>query len=596
MKTLKKLKYLLTSTEQRRAIILMGMVLIMGLVDTLGVASIMPFMTVLTNPDMIETNYILNNLFNIAGIFGVKTYLEFTFALGISVFIILITSLCLRAITSYLQIRFILMCEYNISKRLIENYLNQNYSWFLNRNSADLGKSILSEVSLIIGSGFKPYMNLISQGVISIMIIVLLIFVDLKIAMTLSLIFFLVYGLIYKVLRRFLKSIGKKRLQDNKLRFTAISEAFGAIKEIKINGLEKVYVERFAKPSKSYAWNQALTKIMSQLPSLAVQAIAFGCIILVTLFLMVESGSFIDAIPIMTLYAFAGYRLMPSFQQIYSSIAQLRYAGPALDSLYDDMKRLKPLVAKYEKIQEDVKFNENISLNDINFQYPNASRTSLKKINFSIQARTTVGLIGTTGSGKTTLVDIVTCLLKAQNGTLKVDGKIINKKNIKAWQNLIGYVPQNIYLTDDTIAANIAIGVDPKNVDYKEIVRAAKNANIHDFIENELAQKYETYVGERGIRLSGGQRQRIGIARAIYKRPKLLILDEATSALDNLTEKIVMEAVQNISKNITIIIIAHRLSTVKECEKIFILENGKIKSQGRFEELIKSNINFKITT
>jgi ABC-type multidrug transport system fused ATPase/permease subunit len=311
---------------------------------------------------------------------------------------------------------------------------------------------------------------------------------------------------------------------------------------------------------------------------------------------MVQNGSFIDAIPIITLYAFAGYRLMPSFQQIYSSIAILRYAGPALDSLYDDMKRLKPLVAKYENIQEDVKFNENISLNDINFQYPNASRTSLKKINFSISARTTVGLVGPTGSGKTTLVDLILCLLEAQNGTLKVDGRIINKKNIKAWQNLIGYVPQNIYLTDDTITANIALGVDPMNIDHKEIVRAAKNASIHDFVINELPKKYETTVGERGIRLSGGQRQRIGIARALYRRPQLLILDEATSALDNLTEKIVMEAVQNIGKNITIIIIAHRLSTVRECDKIYLLENGQIKSQGRFEELIESDKNFKIAT
>ena len=445
------------------------------------------------------------------------------------------------------------------------------------------------EVNLIIGSGFKPIINLITKSVISIMIIILLIFIDFKIAMILGLIFLIIYGLIYKVIRGILKQIGKKRLQDNKMRFTAISEAFGAIKEIKISGLEEVYVERFAKPSKSYSWNQALTKIMSQLPSLAVQALAFGCIILVTLFLIVKSGSLINSIPVITVYAFAGYRLMPSFQQIYSSIALLRYSGPALDSLYDDIKKLKLLVEKNDIIEQDIKFNESISLNDINFQYPNSSKRSLKEINLDISANTTVGLVGPTGSGKTTLVDLILCLLEAQNGTLKVDGKIIDKKNIKAWQNLVGYVPQNIYLTDDTIAANIALGVDPINIDHKEIIRAAKNANIHDFIENELAQKYETTVGERGIRLSGGQRQRIGIARALYKKPQLLILDEATSALDNLTEEIVMEAVHNISKNITIIIIAHRLSTVRECDKIFLLENGKIKRQGRFEEIIESD-------
>ena len=488
------------------------------------------------------------------------------------------------------------MCEYNIGKRLLKNYLSQNYSWFLNRNSADLGKSVLSEVNLIIGNALKPYINLITQIVISTMIIVLLILVDFKIAITLGLIILLIYGLIYKVLRRILKKIGIKRLKDNELRFTAVSEAFGAIKEIKIGGLEEVYVERFAKPSRSYSWNQAKTKIMAQLPSFAVQALVFGCIILLTLFLMVKSGSFIDAIPIITLYAFAAYRLMPSFQQIYTGTAMLRYSGPALDSLNNDMTKLKSTVEKSEIIRESIKFSKNISLNNINFKYPNASKTSLKEINLEISANTTIGLVGPTGSGKTTLVDLILCLLEAQNGTLKVDGKIINKKNIKAWQNLIGYVPQNIYLTDDTITANIALGVDPKNIDYKEINRAAKNANIHNFIENELPKKYETFVGERGIRLSGGQRQRIGIARALYKRPQLLILDEATSALDNLTEKIVMEAVQNISKNITIIIIAHRLSTVKECDKIFLLENGKIKSQGRFEELIESDLNFKIAT
>ena len=225
------------------------------------------------------------------------------------------------------------MCEYNIGKRLLKNYLSQNYSWFLNRNSADLGKSVLSEVNLIIGNALKPYINLITQIVISTMIIVLLILVDFKIAITLCLIIILIYGLIYKVLRRILKQIGIKRLKDNELRFTAVSEAFGAIKEIKIGGLEEVYVERFAKPSRSYSWNQAKTKIMAQLPSFAVQALVFGCIILLTLFLMVKSGSFIDAIPIITLYAFAAYRLMPSFQQIYTGTAMLRYSGPALDSL-----------------------------------------------------------------------------------------------------------------------------------------------------------------------------------------------------------------------------------------------------------------------
>ena len=596
MKTFKKLKLLLSPTEQKRATILMAMVLIMGLVDTLGVASVMPFVTVLTNPDMIETNFILNNLFNFTGIFGVKTYLQFTFALGILVFVILIISISLRAFTSYLLIRFTQMCEYNISKRLVKNYLNQNYSWFLNRNSADLGKSILSEVALIIGYGFKPFINLITQCVISIMIIILLITIDFKIAISLGLLFSFIYGLIYSVLRAPLKQIGQKRIEDNRLRFMSVSEAFGAIKEIKVSDLEKVYVERFAKPSKSYAYNHSLAKTMALLPGYAVQAVVLGCIILTTLYLMMQSGSFVGFIPVITLYAFAVFRLMPSFQKIYSAIVALRSAGPALDSLYNDMEKLGSPDTKEDNNKENIEFNKNISLNAVNFKYPNSSKISLKEINVNISAHTTVGLIGPTGSGKTTLVDLILCLLEAQSGTLKIDGRVINKKNIKAWQNLIGYVPQNIYLTDDTIAANIALGVDPININYEEIERAAKNANIHDFIENELPKKYETTVGERGIRLSGGQRQRIGIARALYRQPQLLILDEATSALDNKTEKIVMETVRHISKNITIIIIAHRLSTVKECDNIYLLENGQIKNQGKFGEIFESDKNFKIST
>jgi ABC-type multidrug transport system fused ATPase/permease subunit len=202
--------------------------------------------------------------------------------------------------------------------------------------------------------------------------------------------------------------------------------------------------------------------------------------------------------------------------------------------------------------------------------------------------------VGATGSGKTTTVDIILGLLIAQKGTLEVDDKIISKQKIRAWQKSIGYVPQSIYLSDDTIAANIAFGIDPKDMNLKAIKRASKIANLHKFVMNELPKKYQTIIGERGVRLSGGQRQRIGIARALYHNPKILILDEATSALDNQTEKAVMDAVNNLNKSITIILIAHRLSTVKKCDKIFILENGKIKNQGTFKELIKINKDFRL--
>ena len=257
------------------------------------------------------------------------------------------------------------------------------------------------------------------------------------------------------------------------------------------------------------------------------------------------------------------------------------------------MINLSPYSTNQSK--EKLPLNKGIVLKNLHFNYPKSSRTALKNINFIINARSTVGIVGATGSGKTTTVDIILGLLEANKGTLEVDGKIINKHNIKAWQRSIGYVPQQIFLSDDTVAANIAFGVNSENINEEAVKHASKLANLHEFVVNELPLKYQTTVGERGIRLSGGQRQRIGIARALYHNPQVLILDEATSALDNLTERAVMDAVQTLRKNLTIILIAHRLSTVRNCDNILLLEKGEIKEQGTFEELIKNNAQFRAT-
>ena len=300
---------------------------------------------------------------------------------------------------------------------------------------------------------------------------------------------------------------------------------------------------------------------------------------------MAQSGSFIDSLPILSLYVFAGYRLMPAVQQIYVSFAKLSFIGSSLDKLYNDIINLKPFNENYN--QDILLVNRAITLKNIYYSYPNTSRVALKDININIPAKTTVGLVGATGSGKTTTVDIILGLLEAQKGSLEVDGKIITKQNSRSWQRSIGYVPQHIYLSDDSIAANIAFGSEPKDIDQAAVEKASKIANLHEFVISELSQQYQTIIGERGVRLSGGQRQRIGIARALYHNPQVLILDEATSALDNETEKAVMGAVNNLSKDITIILIAHRLNTVKNCDLIFKLDKGHLIGQGKFDELFK---------
>ena len=591
MGNLKKLLYLLTNHERKRAILLLGMILFMALLDMIGVASIMPFIAVMTKPELVETNIILSTMYETSSMFGVETNQQFLYALGIGVFLLLIISLTFKALTSYAQVRFTSMREYSIGKRLVEGYLHQPYSWFLNRHSADLGKTILSEVGLIASKGFGPMMNLITQSAVTIALLILLIMVDLKLTLIVAFILGTAYGLMYGFSRNLVNQIGKKRLKANQWRFTIINEAFGAFKHVKVGGLEETYVKRFSDPAKTLARQSALLSIISQLPRFALEAVAFGGIVLVILYLIADGGGIINVMPVIALYAFAGYRLMPALQKIYISLTELRVVGPSLNAIYDDLISLQKIVKNIN--ESSLQFNKNISLKNIHYNYPNASRTAVKGVNLSIPARSTIGLVGATGSGKTTMVDIILSLLEPQKGTIEVDGIVINKLNRRAWQHFIGYVPQEIFLSDDTIAANIAFGVDPNEIDLKAVEHASKIANLHEFVINELPLQYKTTVGERGVRLSGGQRQRIGIARALYYKPKLLILDEATSALDNITEQIVMEAVHNLRKNITIILIAHRLTTVKKCDKIFLLNKGKLEEQGTFEELIKASDNFR---
>ena len=593
MQTIKKILYFLTLKERKRAILLLIMVMTMALLDMLGVASIVPFMAVLTNPSLIESNAILSSMFKTLSVFGIETNQQFLSALGFIVFVLLITTITFKAFTNYAKLRFITMQSYRISKRLAESYLYQPYSWFLHRHSADLGKSILSEVGMLVSNGLSPIINLMSQSMVVIALLTLLIINDPKLALTIFIILAVTYSLIYKSVRSLLNRIGEERLKANQLRFMAISEAFGASKEIKVAGLEQNYIKKISKPSEVFALRQATSEIISQLPRFALEAIAFGGLLLVILYLMAKSGTFLNAVPTIALYVFAGYRLMPALQELYHSFTQLRFGKPAIDALYDDCKNLKPFNLNQD--QGVLTFNKTITLKHIHYNYPNASRTALNDINLTIPFRSTVGIVGATGSGKTTTVDIILGLLNTQKGTLEIDGQVITKNNCRAWQRSIGYVTQQIYLADDSVAANIAFGIDLKDINQKAVEYAAKIANLDDFVINELPRQYQTNIGERGVRLSGGQRQRIGIARALYHNPKLLILDEATSSLDNLTEKAVMEAVSNLSKEITIIMIAHRLSTVKKCDMIFYLEKGKLINEGTFEELIKANDNFRAT-
>jgi ABC-type multidrug transport system fused ATPase/permease subunit len=593
MQLIKIIIFFLSSSERKFLSLLLFLTLLVAILDMIGVASILPFMAVLTDPDVVEKNRLLNESYKYFQKFGIENKDQFLIIIGSLVFVLLLISLFFKALITYLQLRFVHLTGYNISKRLVEGYLNQPYSWFLNRNSADLGKNIISEVNVFVG-----YVNLIldviAKSMAVILLIILIIIVDPKLALIITLVVGSIYLVIYFVTLKYLTKIGDDRFKNNLLRFKAVNEVFGAIKEVKIRDMENNFSKNYSKPAKIFALTLASSGAIRELPRFAIEAVGFGGVMLIILYLISTQGAINNIIPIISLYVFAGYRLMPAVQKIYSNFSKISFFDSSVFKLYQDTKSLDlPLTSQNKTVLTPKKI---IKLKGIYYNYPNSSRTVLKNINMNINVKSTVGIVGATGSGKTTTIDIILGLLDVQKGTLEVDDKIINNHNVKDWQSCIGYVPQEIYLIDSTIAANIAFGIAPEDIDQKALEKASKISNLHQFVLDELPKQYQTTIGERGVRLSGGQRQRIGIARALYHNPKVLILDEATSALDNQTERVVMEAIDNLNNNITIIMIAHRLSTVKKCDNIYLLEDGEIKHQGSFEQLIKLDESFRLNS
>jgi ABC-type multidrug transport system fused ATPase/permease subunit len=323
------------------------------------------------------------------------------------------------------------------------------------------------------------------------------------------------------------------------------------------------------------------------------QVLLFGGMLLALVYLMANYGGFQQALPVLALYAFAAYRLMPNIKSIYQSVSQMRFTEAALDALCEDFRTLQTSPSPSESGVEQIRLSKELRLDNVVYSYPNAPQPALNGLDITIPAFSKVGLVGSTGCGKTTTIDLVLGLLQPDAGRLLVDGKEIGAGNVRAWQRSVGYVAQHIFLADDTVAGNIAFGLSDKKTDLAAVERAAKIANLHEFVVGELPDGYQTQVGERGVRLSGGQRQRIGIARALYNDPDILILDEATSALDNLTEHAVMEAVHNLSNRKTIVLIAHRLSTVRSCDQIFLLEHGRLIGAGTYDELVATNDTFR---
>jgi len=591
---IKKIKIIIVPQEKWQLLVLFASILLSAFFQTLGVVSILPFMTIVMQPEIIESNRWLSWLYNSLGFTSVNNFIIF---MGILMLLIIIIGNLTSALATWLKVRFVWRKNHNISTALLKKYLSLPYVYFLTQNTADLSKNILNEVNVLTNSFILPLIEIIIKSFVAIGILSMLLFTNIYITILSTIIFGGSYALIYFYFHDKLKTNGAKRLKENKLRFKTTGEALGGIKDIKVMGREDFFYHRYLRHSREYSNLEAWSSLIRGIPRYFLETIAFGGIVTLVLYFISTEGNANEAIPLISFFAFAAYRLMPALQMVFASSTQVRFSQMTVNRIIEDLSEeggLSEQFLVYEK--EPVKpmpFSASLQLKEVSFNYPNTNEAVIHNISLPIMHNTSVGLVGPTGAGKTTLVDIILGLLTPQKGEFSVDGVKINENNILNWQKNLGYVPQHIYLSDDTIMNNIAFGIPAEKIDRKAVEQVAKISNLHDFIISELPNGYQTIVGERGIRLSGGERQRVGIARALYHDPEVLVLDEATNSLDGITESAVLEAINNVAKLKTVIIIAHRLTTVENCDIIYLIDKGKIVAQGTYDELMSSSTSFR---
>lgn len=591
MDVIRKILDLLTPRERTQLYLLLPAVTLMGLMEVAGIASIAPFLGVVTDPSTIQTNPILAWLYDAL---GVETERRFMLILGLMVLAVLAVGNAIGAATFWALYRFGNLRNHTISRRLLERYLEQPYSFFLSRNSADLINNILAEVTAVIDRVVIPGLQIVAKSVAVLLIVALLVAVNPFLALVVTTLLGGAYGAIYLAIRLRLSRLGSERVEANRSRLKATNEAIGGIKELKLLGREHELLDQYDRPSYKFAVANATTQILGMLPRYALETVAFGGVLIILLVLIGTGGTTAQVIPIVGLYAFAGYRLLPALQVIFSGMTQLRYGMPSVDEVHAILQRIDEKETPIERRAslQPLPFEDELRLDHVWFTYENTEEGVLRDISLTIQPNTSVAFVGETGSGKTTAADLILGLLEPSQGTISVDGRSLQGPAVRRWQRNIGYVPQHIYLADDSIARNIAFGIPARDVDQQAVERAAEIAQIHDFIEG-LPEGYQTMVGDRGIRLSGGQRQRLGIARAVYHDPKVLVLDEATSALDNVTEANVFRTLEEIARTKTVVLIAHRLSTVSGCDTIHVLHSGRLEASGTYDELLVTNPRFR---
>jgi len=583
---LKKINILFGKSELKiLGFLFLGMILT-GIFEIIGIGAIMPFMAVVIDPTIIHENIYISYIYNLLSL---EDQDELVLFFGLSMMAVILISNISQILINWGVIYFSNNQSYKLSVKLLNRYLEQPYSFFLNKNTSEMTKNIISEVNRSMIGAVLQALVVVSKSVIIVFICLLLAFIDPVVAVVSTGILLLSYTVIHKLVKNKVSSIGAALTTANFLLYKTADEAMSAIKYIKLRGYEKKFSNFFHTPAKEISIYDTKSSLISIFPRYILEIIVFGGMVVIVIINMRHSSH--EVMSVVSLYALSGYRIMPAMQAVYSGIISIRYNLSAIDLLISDLSR-KGVAINPEYNQAFVKFNKKLIIDNVCFSYTGTEQLVLDCLNVEIEKNTTVGIVGVTGSGKTTLIDILLGLLSPNDGDVIVDGVKITEHNLKDWQKNVGYVPQSIYLMDDTIKQNIVFGIADDRINHRQLRKVIEMTNLDSFIST-LPKKYETFIGERGVRLSGGQQQRIGIARALYHNPEVLVLDEATSSLDNITENAIMDAIHGLSHKKTIIMIAHRLSTIKKCDVIHVINNGQVVGSGSYEYLVANNKEFR---
>ncbi len=582
---------LLNKRQLKSLVSLQFLIIVMSFTELVGIASILPFMTIATDPGAIETNEYIKYFYEY---FNFSSISIFLICLGLFVLVLMGISATISIITIWKLSIFANQTGTELADTLYSYYLGKNWMYHSSSNSSYLTKQITQEVARITGGILQPFLTVNAKIVFVLVIVIGLLFFNPFISIIVSLAIFLSYISVYFLVSTVVKINGRHISETQEKRYKTMNDTFQSIKEIILLGRSSSFKSVFSYNGKILANSLANNFVLAHVPRYFIEFVGFGIAISLILILLIANSNLSNVIPILSLYAIAAFKLLPACQQIYYSAVTMQGNIAALQEIKEDIKEAKnlPDSINENETKRILTFKNSINFKNISFTYPDKKHKVINNINLEIKYNQMIGIAGASGAGKSTVIDILMGLLESNEGSLEVDGVVIDRKNMRSWRNNIGLVPQNIILLDGSIIDNVCFGLPKEEIKEDKIINALKLSNLYDFVMG-LDNKLNTLVGENGVKFSGGERQRLGIARALYHNPSVLIFDEATSALDNLTEQKIIENIFMLREQKTIITIAHRLSTIRLADKIYFLKNGELIGSGNYDQLYETNSDFK---